>query len=264
MKIQAVIFDLDDTLLVDEAVSKAALVEVAALAQKKCGIAPRLFLDAVALHGFTLWKSGSCYAYCRAIGISYHECLWGIFAGESAELTALRTWATDYRIAVFDAVLRSLGFAELDTAVELASKFALTRRQLQRLMPDAKETLLRLKADYRIGLLTNGAPDLQREKIAASGLASSFAAIAVSGEHGIGKPQPRIFEILLAELGVSADRAVMVGNSLERDIAGAKNAQLAAAIWIQVAGSEEQADVVPDYTITGLHELPSLLAAISN
>jgi FMN phosphatase YigB (HAD superfamily) len=51
----------------------------------------------------------------------------------------------------------------------------------------------------------------------------------------------------------------MVGNSLERDIAGALNAKLAAAIWIQVPGSEEQADVTPHHTIRGLHEIPALL-----
>jgi len=262
MKIQAVLFDLDDTLIVDESVSKEALVTVAAVAQKECGISPRVFLEAVAHQGASLWKSGPCHAYCRAIGISYHECLWGEFAGDSAELTALRTWAKDYRVAVFDAALRSLGFAELDTAMALSEKFSLARRQLQRLMPDAKETLMRLQPDYQLGLLTNGAPDLQREKISASGLASAFEAIVVSGEHGIGKPRPQIFEILLSALNVAPDRAVMVGNSLERDIAGAKNANLAGAIWIKVSGSEEHADVVPDHTIAGLHELPALLASI--
>jgi putative hydrolase of the HAD superfamily len=129
-------------------------------------------------------------------------------------------------------------------------------------MPDAVETLVRLKASHKIALLTNGAPDLQREKIAASGLAPHFNAIAVSGEHGIGKPRGEIFDILLAELGVSADRAVMVGNSLERDIAGAINAKLAAAIWLQVPGSEEHAEVKPNHTVRGLHEIPGLVTEI--
>jgi FMN phosphatase YigB (HAD superfamily) len=53
----------------------------------------------------------------------------------------------------------------------------------------------------------------------------------------------------------------MVGNSLERDIAGARNAELAAAIWLRVPGSEEHADTLPHHTITGLHEVPPLVAA---
>jgi FMN phosphatase YigB (HAD superfamily) len=55
----------------------------------------------------------------------------------------------------------------------------------------------------------------------------------------------------------------MVGNSLERDIAGALNAKLAAAIWIQVPGSEELADVKPHYVIRGLHEIPAIVSALA-
>ena len=50
----------------------------------------------------------------------------------------------------------------------------------------------------------------------------------------------------------------MVGNSLERDIAGARNAGIT-SIWLKVAGSEEHAAVEPEFTITGLMELPALL-----
>jgi FMN phosphatase YigB (HAD superfamily) len=50
----------------------------------------------------------------------------------------------------------------------------------------------------------------------------------------------------------------MVGNSLERDIAGARNAGIC-SIWLKVVGSEEHAVVEPDFTISGLMELPALL-----
>ena len=113
-----------------------------------------------------------------------------------------------------------------------------------------------------MALLTNGAPDLQREKIAATGLDQFFKAIAVSGEHGIGKPKPEIFHRLLGELGVTPDEASMVGNSLERDIAGARNAGIR-SVWIRVPGSEEHADVVPDHTISSLDEIPAILAGLA-
>jgi putative hydrolase of the HAD superfamily len=129
-------------------------------------------------------------------------------------------------------------------------------------MPDAVETLARLKPNHKIALLTNGAPDLQREKIAASGLGKHFDAIAVSGERGIGKPRPEIFHMLLKELGVEPESAVMLGNSLERDIAGALNAGLAAAVWLQVPGSEEHDDVKPHHTVRGLHEVPPLVETL--
>jgi putative hydrolase of the HAD superfamily len=262
MAIEAVLFDLDDTLIVDEAVSRQSMESTADLAAQTAGAnAARFFQDSSRI-GRSLWQGGPCHSYTRSIGISFHECLWGHFEGDKPELIKLREWSRIYRVAVFSAVLRAQDVSDEDAAEKLAALFSSQRRQLARLMPDAVETLARLKKSHKIALLTNGAPDLQREKIAASGLGGYFDAIAVSGEHGIGKPRAEIFQILLGELGVSAGRAVMVGNSLERDIAGALNAQLAAAVWLQVPGSEEHAAVKPHHTIRGLHEVPALVAVI--
>ncbi|MEI8294017.1 MAG: HAD family hydrolase [bacterium] len=262
MDIDAILFDLDDTLIVDEAVSKEALASTAQLASKLAGIETSAFLADAKKFGFEFWRQGPCYDYVKCIGISFHECLWGRFEGEKPELIKLREWSRTYRVAVFSAALRAQDVSDDDSAEKLAAHFGAQRRQLARLMPDAVETLVRLKATHKIALLTNGAPDLQREKIASSGLGGYFDAIAVSGEHGIGKPRAEIFHILLGELGVVPDRAIMVGNSLERDIAGALNAQLSAAVWLQVPGSEEHAEVKPHHIIRGLHEIPALIAGI--
>lgn len=257
--IKAIFFDLDDTLVVDESVSREALEETARLAMKRHGAEPQKFARDAAQHARALWKEGPCHAYCRAIGISAFECLWGNFEGESGDLRSLKEWSLAFRGQVFDHALREQMIESPEGARhELAEGFGTARRRLQRLMPDARETLARLSAGYRLGMLTNGAPDLQREKIAASGLGEFFQAIAVSGEHGIGKPRPEIFHRLAAELGVPPGESVMVGNSLERDIAGARNAGIT-AVWLQVAGSEEHAEVEPDFTISGLAELPGII-----
>ena len=260
MPVDAILFDLDDTLIVDEVVSREALASTAKKASMACGAdAIRLAKDVHRI-GSGLWREGPCHPYTKGIGISFHECLWGRFEGDTPDLTALRNWAVRYRVEVFATALAEQELPDEDLAEKLSEHFSFERRRLQRLMPDAVETLVRLKATHQVALLTNGAPDLQREKIASSGLGSYFDAIAVSGERGVGKPKPEIFEMLLSDLGVSADRAVMVGNSLERDIAGAINAKLAAAIWIQVPGSEERAEVIPHHTIRGLHEIPAIVA----
>jgi len=103
---------------------------------------------------------------------------------------------------------------------------------------------------------------LQREKIEATGLGSFFKAIAVSGEYGVGKPKPEIFHHLLGVLGVSQEEALMVGNSMERDIAGARNAGIR-SIWIRVPGSEEHDEVIPDHTIAALGEIPGILEQLA-
>lgn len=264
MAIKAILFDLDDTLAVDEAVSHETFAHVAAQASSRFGADPVVFAgDAMAI-ARELWSAGECRPYCRSIGISAFECLWGGFAGETPELRALRSWAHAYREEVFAKALeRQSGQAPSDAAAFLATEFASTRRARQRLMPGAKELITELSGTHAVALLTNGAPDLQREKIAATGMESLFKAIAVSGEHGVGKPKPEIFYRLLSELGVSAAEAVMVGNSLERDIAGARNAGIR-SIWIRVPGSEEQDEAVPDHTITALSEIPGILRSLSS
>jgi len=259
MAIRALLFDLDDTLAVDEAVSHETFAHTAAVASSRFGVEPAAFArDAMAI-ARKLWGEGECRPFCRSIGISAFECLWGEFTGEAPELKALRNWSQNYRKEVFS---QAISAQREDFPVEagevLAGEFAATRRARQRLLTGARDLMMTLAATHSLALLTNGAPDLQREKIAASGLEPFFKAIAVSGEHGIGKPEPEIFHRLLSELGVSADEAVMVGNSLERDITGARNAGIR-SIWIRVPGSEEHAEVTPDHTITALSEIPAIL-----
>jgi len=265
MPLNAIIFDLDDTLVVDEVVSKEALRAVASLASKQHGIDAELFLAAAKTHAEKLWVGNPAEAYCRRIGISFEEALYGNFnEAPPAENQAFALWASSARVEFFDALLRGQGILAEDAADELAVAFAAARRRLQRLMPNAFETLLRLKQTYRIGLLTNGASSIQREKIADSGLAPAFDAIVVSGEENVGKPAGEIFEIAAQRLGTPVNRCAMVGNSLHRDILGARQAGFALAIWLNVPGSEEPADVVPDATIFGLHELPDLLTRLSS
>jgi putative hydrolase of the HAD superfamily len=258
MSVKAVFFDLDDTLVVDEAVSREALQATAERARASRGAEVERFVRDAKRHAKALWQAGPSHGFCRSIGISAFECLWGRFEGDTPDLRQLREWSHAYREQVFDAALRDQMIESPEGAQDLAETFSSSRRRLQRLMPDARETLTRLSAKYTLALLTNGAPDLQREKIAASGLEPFFKAIAVSGEHGIGKPKPEIFHRLAAETGVEPSEAVMVGNSLERDIAGAHNAGIV-SIWIKVAGSEEHHPVDPHHTITGLAELPGVL-----
>ncbi|MFI0347568.1 MAG: HAD family hydrolase [Chthoniobacterales bacterium] len=256
MSLRTLFFDLDDTLILDKSASHSAFMLVAKKASEIHGVNPEKFVvDAKAI-AQQRWEEGACYPFCNTIGISAFECLWGNFFGETSELKSLRTWALNYRKEVFCQALAEQG-VKADSG-ELAEDFIAFRRSCQRLMPSAREVLEILSKNFKLGLLTNGAPDLQREKIKASGLEEFFSAIVISGEYGIGKPSSAIFKNLLALLKVTAKEALMVGNSLERDIAGARNAGILSA-WIRVPGSEEEAEARPDFII---HELSELLPLV--
>lgn len=256
----ALIFDLDDTLLVDEEVSRETLKAVAESLGMSAQDRQEVFIKDVWMIANKRWQQGPLYSFCASIGISAIECLWGHFYGESSELCALRAWAKLYRREVFQEVLELTRIATTD-AQEHALFFEQERRVRQRLFPKAFSLLKDFSKEYRLGLLTNGAPDLQREKLKASGLEYLFSAVIISGDHGIGKPNPIIFTIMLDQLNVSASQAIMIGNSLERDIAGASAAGIR-SVWIDLGvQKEEQKNQQPpfDMRITELSELTTIL-----
>lgn len=92
-----------------------------------------------------------------------------------------------------------------------------------RLPRESKSVLSMLREQWRLGIVTNGMPDLQRRKIAALGVDALVDTVIFANDHGTrrGKPDPAPFLATLTRLGVTADRAVFVGNDELCDIGGA-------------------------------------------
>ncbi|MFJ6792028.1 HAD family hydrolase [Streptomyces angustmyceticus] len=100
--------------------------------------------------------------------------------------------------------------------------------------PEVLEGLARLRADaWKIGIITNGAGDIQRAKLAGTGLASLVDGVAVSGDLEIRKPDLRLFELAAFRCGVSlADGGWMIGDNPAGDIGGGHQAGLC-TIWLR-------------------------------
>ena len=260
MKFRAVVFDLDDTLIWDERISRQALMETAAQAAEKTGGDAERLAAAAKHAAEELWREHAPVERCDALGIVAFEGMWGHFHGEEDYLRHLREWVPWFRAEIWRRALAGEGAPDTDLALALGELFLQRRRSGQSRLPGAEDVLHQLKrAGLRMGLLTNGAPDLQREKIETSGLAVFFDAAVVSGEIGTGKPEPAIFHHLLAALEVAPGETLMVGNSLARDIAGGKRAGLRTC-WLALDGEEEPVGLVePDFTIRSLGELPPLV-----
>jgi putative hydrolase of the HAD superfamily len=79
----------------------------------------------------------------------------------------------------------------------------------------------------RIGLLSNSARDLE-EFVAHHGLAAD--ALLTSASHGKTKPHESIFLAILALLGVVPSEALMVGDTLDEDVEGARAIGMAALL----------------------------------
>ncbi|MGW1168424.1 HAD-IIA family hydrolase [Streptomyces sp. NPDC002550] len=77
-----------------------------------------------------------------------------------------------------------------------------------------------------------------------------------------GKPSPAFFEAALARLGVSADRALMVGDDIESDVLAAQRAGIT-GVLVRTGKFQpetlEHASGTPDHVLGSFADLPALL-----
>ncbi|HEY7833309.1 MAG TPA: HAD family hydrolase [Ktedonobacterales bacterium] len=235
------LFDLDETIAPDEETDRAVFAEIAADEPAAQGVSVWRLLAALERAAAARWSTYETAAYCARIGISMWEGLWGPFgASDEPMLAALHRLVPAYRVAVWGAALEACGIQapglmEILTEV-MAQHFLTERRRRQAAYPWTHDALAGLRGRYRFGMITNGAPDLQRLKLAGTGLADWFDPVVVSGELGVGKPEAAIFAHALALAGgVAPEAAVMIGDSWPRDVLGATSAGLR-AVWINARG----------------------------
>jgi putative hydrolase of the HAD superfamily len=259
--IKALVFDLDDTLVAEESSAEKAFLETCGLAEEKHGIDPAELHRSLRTLCRKIWFKSPGRAWCVRIGISSWEGLWCRFLGDSPEQTVMREWAPEYRWRSWLDALREHGVDDEDFARVLAEDFPVRRRTLYELYPDTIPVLEALKGKYRLGLVSNGAPDLQREKIAGAGIGHYFDAIVISGDIGMAKPAPVIFEAVLRGLSVSPDAAGMIGNSLNSDMKGGMAAGMR-TVWFNREGKPCDGSVIPDTEIRSMSELPEKLAEL--
>ena len=258
MAIRNIFFDLDDTLVIEEGSADAAFLATCEQAHGKYGIDPKALRQSVRYHARELWRGSETITYCRAIGISSWEGLWARFLGSDPNLKRLRAWAPTYRRETWSRALADHGLNDSAFAEQLSEIFWLERRSRHVVFSDVEDNLTNLRENYRLALVTNGTPDLQRGKIQGANLARFFDQILISGEVGVGKPDRRIFELALEELADSPSETVMVGDSLTRDILGAQRAGLK-GVWLNRSNNNAVDQIRPDAQITSLNQIHELL-----
>lgn len=253
---ELIIFDLDDTLIHEEATDEAVMLEVARPRLSGLAESDAAIIQAVRAAAREHWQRCAAYDYCRCIGTSAIEGLSGDYSGDAPGLRAIQRYLQDgYREWVWRDALRALGVAEPEgLAAALAAAYAAARSVRHDRFPEAEATLRRCAGRFRLALLTNGAPRLQWSKIEGSGFARFFEQIVVSGDFGVGKPDPAIYRHLLERVGLPPSAALMVGNSLPNDVVGAQQAGLR-AVWFNPLGAAIPDGVRPDWTVASLAEL---------
>ena len=158
--------------------------------------------------------------------------------------------------------LQRLGY-DLDASdhivVGATMAFASEFMQYVSLDKDAIAVLQKLHGRYKVGLVSNfGIPECGRKLLKVYNLEKFFDYVVISGEVNQRKPSPKIFERALKALDVDASRTVFVGDMLDLDIMGPKAVGMK-TVLIERKPLNEDIDVKPDKTIKSLPELLNML-----
>jgi putative hydrolase of the HAD superfamily len=206
--IQAVLFDMDDTLFDHHYSSECGL---AALHQEHACFQQATLAQLVQAHRIHLEEL-------------HNEVLAGRRTLDSARQERFRR--------VFAIYNETLAEAKVEA---VATSYRLVYQANRRLIPGVRALLERLHGQVRIGVVTNNMVAEQEEKVAHLRIGGFIDALIISEAVGFPKPAPAIFAAALARLGCDAQAAVMVGDSWENDIVGAARAGIR-PVWLNRFG----------------------------
>ena len=201
--LQAVLFDLDDTLFDHRICAHTALSE---------------------LHAAYEDFRGSPFDEFEKLHASFLEDLHRrVMTGELP--------LDDARQERFRRLFAALGATpRAEVIVEAAATYRDGYRRIRKAIPGAAALLAAVRARARVAIVSNNLLEEQQDKLRHCALDSYIDVLVVSEEAGVSKPEPRIFEIALERLGCGRDDVVMVGDSWPADIVGATAAGIR-PIW---------------------------------
>lgn len=237
---QGVIFDMDGVLLVTNQKDSQSWQEVS-----------RQFAPMLDIPTETLVQSlqESRRAYQREIGC------------DPAKQRRDRLEPFETRQETVGSALKALKRQDKNVAVEMVRAYETLRDVHRHLAPHALEVLHELqRRPLPLALISNGNATYQRRKIAQHRIAPFFDVILIEEEFGTAKPDPRLFLHALERFRLKAHDTWMIGDDLERDIAGSQQVGIF-AIWCDFTrqGLPEKNVTHPDWII---HDLSEVLEAL--
>ncbi|MFT6395518.1 MAG: putative hydrolase of the HAD superfamily [Bradymonadia bacterium] len=230
-------FDLDHTLWDFETNSRAAL---------------RVGYDELDLATFGV---PSEEVYIQAYEAANYAC-WAQYRAGTMDKATLRSRR-------FQLALKAIGLPQDDVlSKRLGDHYIATAPRMTAVFDGAVEVVSELcERGHRLTILSNGFEEAQHLKVECCGLKRYFDVVLTSDSMGHTKPDPRAFAAALDATGGHAERSIMIGDSWEADIKGAKLAG-----WRQVhfnPQGEEYNGEQAWRTVSHLRELLTLpLAAI--
>ena len=159
----------------------------------------------------------------------------------------------EIRLRAFEKTLEYVGCPDRELAVHLNAIYRKHRFEDVELYPDVISTFDVLAPQFKLGLLSNGNTYPER-----CGLEGYFAFVVFSQDVQVEKPNRKIFEITAQRAGCELAQMLHVGDSLESDVAGARNAGVS-SVWLNRESVPNDTEIRPDYEVASLTEIPEIL-----
>ena len=121
----------------------------------------------------------------------------------------------------------------------------------------AEDAFDKIRANYDVGLITNGFAETQWMKIKQFGFEEMVSQIVISEEIGVMKPHPKIFDHSTELVGLGRAEILYVGDSLTSDVKGGKSAGWKVA-WF-TSNATKKGEELADFVFESWEELLSVL-----
>ena len=159
----------------------------------------------------------------------------------------------DLRAIAIRRSLEKIGVNDLGLASYLTATYQKRRLETMALFSDTNSTLNALAHKFSLGIITNGTTDPEW-----MGLQGLFKFVVMAEEHGVQKPDIRIFEIALDQARCDPREIIHIGDSLEDDVKGANGAGIT-SVWLNRGEDGNPTAIQPTYEVSGLAEIVGLL-----
>ena len=177
-----------------------------------------------------------------------------VIRNQFAEEVKGKIWnLEEIRLCAFERTLEDVGCPDKGLAAHLNAIYRKHRFEDIELYSDVIPTFDVLAPPFKLGLLSNGNTYPER-----CGLEAYFTFVVFSQDVQIEKPDRRIFEITAQRAGCELAQILHVGDSLENDVAGARNAG-AHSVWLNREDVPNNTEIRPDYEVAALTEILTIL-----
>jgi putative hydrolase of the HAD superfamily len=130
--------------------------------------------------------------------------------------------------------------------------------------PEVPVALTKIKSlGFKIALLSNTESIRMKEMEEKLSLKKYFDYLSYSFETRLLKPEPKAFLHVLKKMKVLPEEALMVGDSLRTDIAGAKAVGMHTCLINRIGKVLDSADVTPDFEVKSINEVVNVLEGLN-